>query len=107
MIISTLPSNIVMEEVTDPVEVARFWARKEKADRNSAWLQAHVPGIYTLYRGKCICVAGEELFVADTPEEVMALATAAHPEDDGRLFRYIPKEKAIRIYANQWAVDSL
>ncbi|HEV8711216.1 MAG TPA: hypothetical protein VGX03_00090 [Candidatus Binatia bacterium] len=54
----------------------------------------------TRYRGKCICIAGEELFVADTPEEAIAQAAAAHPEDDGRFVRYIPREKLARIYAN-------
>jgi hypothetical protein len=62
-------------------------------------LQAHIPEVYSRYRGKCICVAGEELFVAETPEEVIAMAEAAHPEDDGSLIRYIPKEKMARIYA--------
>src|SRR5713101_8700180 len=93
---------IVMEEVTDPVELAKAQAQWERCDRNTAWLQAHASEIYTRYRGKCICIAGEELFVADTPEEVLALAKAAHPEDDGFFLHYIPREKVARIYANQW-----
>jgi hypothetical protein len=93
-------STIVMEEVTDPEELEKARAQRERFDRNSAWLQAHVPEIYACYRGKCICIAGEELFVADTPEEALALATAAHPEDDGRFLRYIPREKLDRIYAH-------
>ena len=93
------PSPIVMEEVTDPEELAKARAQRERFDRNSAWLQAHITEIYARYRGKCICIAGEELFVADTPEEALALATAAHPEDDGRFLRYIPREKLDRIYA--------
>ena len=91
---------IVMEEVTDPEELAKAQAQRQRFDRNSAWLQAHVAEIYTRYRGKCICIAGEELFVADTPEEALALATAAHPEDDGRFLRYIPREKLDRSYAH-------
>ena len=91
---------LVMEEVTDPVEIAAARARWERAERNSAWLQAYVPEVYCRHRGKFICVAGAELFVADTPEAVFALAKAAHPEDDGRLLRYIPKEKVARIYAH-------
>lgn len=93
-------STIVMEEVTDPQLIAEAHARRKRADRNSAWLQAHASEIYTRHRGKCIVVAGEELFVADTPEDVIAMADAAHPEDDGSLIRYIPKEKMARIYAN-------
>ena len=94
------PSPIVMEEVTDPEELAKARAQRERFDRNSAWLQAHIAEIYTRYRGKCICIAGEELFVADTPEKALALAAAAHPEDDGRFLRYIPREKLGHIHAS-------
>ena len=91
---------IIMEEVTDPEESAQARARGERFARNSAWLQAHAKEIYTQYRGKCICVAGEELFIADTPEEVLAQARATHPEEKGSiLIRYIPREKVARIYA--------
>ena len=94
-------ARIVMEEVTDPEENAAARARRERFDRNSAWLQSHATEVYTRHRGKCICVAGEELFVADSPEEVLAQARAAHPEDNGSiLVRYIPREKMARIYAN-------
>jgi hypothetical protein len=90
---------IVMEEVTDLEELTKARAQRERFDRNAAWFQAHVLEIYARYRGKCICIAGEELFVADTPEEAMALAGAAHPEDDGSFVHYIPREKLARIYA--------
>jgi hypothetical protein len=92
--------KIIMEEVTDLQELAEAQAQRKQFDRNAAWLQAHISEIYTKYRGKCICIAGEELFVADTAKEAVALATAAHPEDDGWFTRYIPKEKVPRIYAN-------
>ncbi len=92
--------RLVMEEVTDPEELANIHARRARFERNAAWLQAHASEVYTHHRGKCICIAGEELFVADTPEEAIALATAVHPEDDGRLLRYIPREKLARIYAH-------
>ncbi len=86
---------VVMEEVTDPKEIAEFQARWSQAQRNSDWLQAHAHEIYTRHRGKFIVVAGEELFVGDTPEEALALARAAHPEDEGRIIRYIyPKKTA-------------
>jgi len=97
-----------MEEVTDPEELAKARVQDERFARNSAWLQAHIPNVYSCYRGKCICVAGEELFVADTPEQVLALSRAAHPEDNGGiLLRYIPKEKMARIYADQWRLANL
>ena len=98
---------IVMSEVTDPVELARSRALFARAERNSAWLQAHVPEIYSKHRGRFICVAGGELFVADRVADVMALAKAAHPEDDGAILRYILKEKREMIYAASRAVVSL
>ncbi len=99
--------NIVMSEVTGPVEVEKLRAWRERADRNYAWLAAHVPEIYAKHRGKCICVAGQELFVADTPQEVLALARAAHPEDDAAILRYIYQEKLERIYVTPWTMVSL
>ena len=98
-----LQPRFQITEVTDPIELARAQVQREKFDRNAAWLQAHAAEIYQeeKYRGKCICIAGEELFVADTPEEADALGNAAHPEDDGSFIRYIPREKAVRIYANR------
>ncbi len=92
--------SLVMEEVTDPQELAKARKQRKRFDRNAAWLQLHATDVYSRHRGKCICIAGEELFVADTPEEALALAVAAHPDDNGRFVRYIPREKLSRIYAN-------
>jgi hypothetical protein len=66
-----------------------------------------MPSIYTQYRGKHICVAGEELFVADTAPQAVAPARQAHPEDDGLLLRYVPREKMERIYAHSRALDAV
>jgi hypothetical protein len=81
--------EIVMEEITDQKEIMRAQVQHERYQRNLAWLNTHFRDVYTQHRGKFICVAGEELFVADTPEDVIALAKTAHPEDDGRFIRYI------------------
>jgi hypothetical protein len=93
---------VVMAEVADPAELARAQAQDERFRRNLAWFDAHLPQVYEANRGKVICVAGAELFAADTPQEALALAKAAHPEDDGRFTRYIPSDKACRIYASRW-----
>jgi hypothetical protein len=90
---------IVMEEVSDTEELLKACQQREQFDRNSAWLQAHIAEVYSKHRGKCICVAGEELFAADTVKEAIAQATTAHPDDEGWFTRYIPKEKVARIYA--------
>jgi hypothetical protein len=92
--------EVAMEEVTDVVELARARSRRAQFDRNAAWLQLHAAEIYTKHRGKCICIAGAELFVADTPEEALACAVAAHPDDAGRFLRYIPRDRVARVYAN-------
>ncbi len=89
----------VMEEVTDPVEIAQALARHARMERNWEAFDARAAEVYASHRGKCVCVAGGELFVADTPEEALAQATAAHPEDDGRFLRYIPRERMARAYA--------
>ncbi len=89
---------VVMEVISDPTELAAARGRRERLERNWAWFEAHAPEIYRDHRGKCICVSGEELFIAETPAAVLALAKAAHPEDDGRFTRIIPKERMARIY---------
>jgi len=95
---------LMMVEITDPDEMAKIKAQRERFRRNSDWLQAHVPEVYAQHRGKCICVAGQELFVADTAPEVVAMARKAHPEDDGLLLRCIPRERMERIYVHSGAM---
>jgi hypothetical protein len=98
MIIAKHIPTIVMEIVTDPMELAKARARREQFDRNLDWFQAHALEIGAVCRGKFICIAGQELFTADTAQEVLALATAAHPQDEGRFIEYIPRERMVRIY---------
>jgi len=93
-------TSLIMEEVTDPVELASGKERRERFDRNVGWLQARAQEVYSQHRGLHICVAGEELFVAGTAAEALAQARDAHPEDDGLFLRYIPREKVARIYAD-------
>lgn len=91
--------KITMHEETDPVENAKARASAEQFEKNWAWLEAHAQEVYS-HRGKVICIAGQELFVGNTPWEVLAEARAAHPEDDGFFTRIIPQSRAPRIYAN-------
>jgi hypothetical protein len=105
--IAAKPISIEMEFITDPQEIARGCVRRESFERNLAWFQTRSSEIYGAHRGKCICIAGQELFVADSPREALALARAAHPEDEGRFTRYIPHERLARIYAAQGPVASM
>jgi hypothetical protein len=89
----------ILEELVDETELARSTARQARFDRNLRWFQDHAVQIGATCRGKCICIAGEQLFVADAPEQAVALAQAAHPEDDGFFLHYIYREQGARIYA--------
>jgi hypothetical protein len=99
--VTTRLPAIELAETTDAAEAAKARREREQFDRNAAWLQARISEVYAEHRGKCICVAGQELFVADTAKEAIAQATGAHPDDEGWFTRYIPKEKAARVYAVQ------
>jgi hypothetical protein len=92
---------VMVEDNLSPEELAQFHAQRERFNRNSAWLAAHGPEVYAQHKGRHICVAGEELYVADTALEAIALAKAAHPEDDGRLLKYLSPIPGPRIYAYQ------
>lgn len=96
-----------MEVVTDPTELAKARAQDERFERNWAWFAAHAQEIYATQRGKCICIAGQQLFVGDTSAEAVALAKTAHPDDDGRFTRIIPQEKVACIYAYQRRMASV
>jgi len=88
-----------LEIITDPAELAKSREQDERYQRNRTWLEAHATEVFR-HRGQCVCIAGEELFVADTAEKAWALGAAAHPEDTGMFVRYIPREKVPRIYAD-------
>ena len=94
-------SPLVVERLTDGEELAAFRAQMARLAKNSAWLQAHAAEVYANHRGKFIAIAGQELFVADTMQEAMTQACAAHPDDDGILTQYIPRERGARVYADR------
>jgi len=94
-----VPPVMMVTEITDPDDLAAARLRRERSDCNAAWMQSHAGELFALYRGKCVCIAGQEAFAADTSREAVALAKTAHPDDDGRLIYRVPMRKAIRIYA--------
>jgi hypothetical protein len=93
--------RFTIEAVGDPAEIARFHAQDERARRNSEWLQSHWAELLPGARGRFLAVAGQEAFLADTPDEAWALARAAHPEDDGVIEQYVRPERGPRLYANR------
>jgi hypothetical protein len=88
---------VVVNEVTDPDELAKMAILWKKIDINSEAFERFAPDIYKNHRDKFVCVAGGQLFIADTSKEVLGAAKAAFPNDNGRIIRYIPKEKLARI----------
>jgi hypothetical protein len=90
----------------DPRELTKARAQHEQFKRNCDWLDSHAHNVYS-HRGKHISIAGQDLFVAESAREALALAAKAHPEDLGRYLRYIPKDRVPRIYANQRHLASL
>src|SRR5213082_291767 len=99
MNVNNRTQTITMSEVTDPAEIAKMHELHRKFQRNIDWLDAHATEVFS-HRGKFICIAGQELFVAETFDEVNAWAKVTHPEDDGRFIKYIPESRAPRIYAS-------
>ena len=96
----TQPSGVKFEILSDPGELAQSRTQDEQFDRNSDWLERHAGEVYSCCRGQHVCVAGQELFVGATGEQALRLAGAAHPDDEGLLLRYIPRERVARIYAD-------
>lgn len=94
-----LSPTFQVEVADDPAEIAAAQQQREQFDRNSQWLQANIPEVYSRHRGQHICIAGQEAFAADTAQEALARAKAAHPDDHGWFTRYIPLEKLARVYA--------
>lgn len=95
-------AKFIIEEVTDPVEIARSRAQHERHQRNDDWLETHWADVLPQARGKFLAVANQEAFIANTPAEAWAWVDATHPEDDGATVQYVPVTKGPRIYGNRW-----
>ena len=98
-----VPSPLTVEfgDKVDPVETERRRSQMERARRNSDWLQSHWAELLPQARGKFLAVAGEEGFIADTPEEAWAWTRQAHAEDDGAMVQYVRADTNPRIYAHR------
>jgi hypothetical protein len=90
-------TSIEYEIVTDPVQRAAKALQEAQFTLNSNWLKEHSSEVFAKYRGKFICIAGQEVFAADLPEDAWAMAEAAHPEDEGVVSHFIPLIRAPRI----------
>ena len=95
-----------IEEINDPVEVARCKAQDKRGMRNSDWLQAHGP----------TCCPKREASSSPWPARKPSSPThtrrpgqwlVADPEDDGELSQYVFPGKGPRSYACRWRVAGL
>src|SRR5262245_33201472 len=92
---------IVIEEMTDPEEIARVNTVMEQGRRNWDWLENHWPDVLPQAYDKYIAVAGQQPFIADDPEQARAAAKAAHPDDRGVIVQYVSSHKGPRVYAHR------
>jgi hypothetical protein len=94
------PVAVLLDVPSDPVEVERARARRERFDRNWAWFQSQVVELGKKLFGRYVCVAGQQAFVAETASEAVAAAAATHPDDDGRFVYFFPTHRLPRIHAH-------
>src|SRR3954447_21684348 len=93
--------ELTVEVGPPPADPAPILARMERSRRNSQWLQAHWGDLLPQAVGKYVAVAGEEAFIADTPQEAWAMAKRAHPEDDSTTIHYVNPHRGPKIYAHR------
>lgn len=98
--------KFTFEEVPASARTERDRLGDEQFHCNTKWLEMHWADVLPQAHGRFIAVAGQEAFIADTPEEAEARAKAAHPEDVGILVQFVLPPGGPRIYGNRWRVDS-
>ena len=96
-------SQLTIEAINDPSEIALHQPHWERSKRNWAWLRDHWSDLLPQAFGKFLAVAGEEALVADSLEEALTWAKTAHPEDTGRIVEYVTPPQGPRCYA-QWSL---
>ncbi len=93
-------AKIVIEEVTDPEEIARHRIGMEHFRRNLDWWDANRQAFLPHGWGRYVAIAGQQAFLADTPAAAWAWVRAQHPEDQGPWVHYLKPAKGPRIYAH-------
>lgn len=94
-----------VENRNNPALLARIKARRERAQRNRDWLDAHLDELLPQAYGKLVAVAGQEAFIAENEEEARAWARATHPDDDGLVIRVVPHQHEIDPNVNPVALE--
>ena len=101
-LVSALP-RLTVEFGVAPAraEADTIRARQERARRNSEWLQTQWDQLLPHALGKFVAVAGEEAFVADTPQQAWGWAAEKHPSDDTAIVQFISARQGPKVYANR------
>jgi hypothetical protein len=87
-----LGDRLILEEIKDLAETDRCRAQLDRGRRNMEWLETHWCDVLPQARGKHLAVAGQEAFIANTPEAAWAWAETKHPEDNGAFVQYVIAE---------------
>ena len=87
-----MPLKVVRTEKTTAEELQRF----QRDEEDYEWLSAHAQEIEAQYRGKFIAVVNQQLFVAESWEEVQAKAKAAFPDREP-IVEYIPWKRQVKV----------
>lgn len=99
--------EVIFNENPDPELLAQIRKGHEQLERNEQWLTDHWPELLPGALGKFVAVGDGEGIVADTLEEAVAWVQAHHPDDRGRIVRYVRPEKGSRIYGNRGIVATV
>lgn len=99
--------QITFQEITDAAVAEEHRDQREQFARNSQWLEGHWADLLPRARGRFIAVAGQEAFVADTPEDAWDWTSRVHPEDKGPVVQYVFPSEGPRSYAHRWALAEM
>ena len=93
--------NIIIEEVSDPLDIARHLEQESQFARNLDWVKSHWDDLAPRAVGKFVAVAGQEAFIADTALGARQWVNSAHPEDRGAWVYFMRPGAGPRSYANR------
>lgn len=93
---------VIIEAPSTPAERAAALDERERYLRNARWFAARADEIGRTHVGRFVCVAGEELFLGDVPEQVLAEARTKHPHESGAVFyKYVSRHRGPKVYATR------
>src|SRR5687767_14963355 len=91
--------RMVVEEVDDPNELARFRSGQACFEANRDWLESHWEELLPRAAGRFIAIAGRQAFVADSISAAWKWVEENHPDDEGAFVRFVRSQQAPRFYA--------